>query len=50
MTGAKKLTNDYKKKSMEAEITFLERYHKDRTLWITRFGRGYGPVVRQTTE
>jgi hypothetical protein len=21
----------------------------DRTLWITRFGRGYGPVVRQTT-
>jgi hypothetical protein len=22
----------------------------DRTLWRTRFGRGYGPVVRQTTE
>jgi hypothetical protein len=22
----------------------------DRTLWSTRFGRGYGPVVRQTTE
>ena len=22
----------------------------DRTLWITRFGRGYVPVVRQTTE
>jgi hypothetical protein len=22
----------------------------DRTLWITRFGRSYGPVVRQTTE
>ena len=22
----------------------------DRTLWTTRFGRGYGPVVRQTTE
>jgi hypothetical protein len=21
----------------------------DRTLWITRFGRGYGPIVRQTT-
>jgi hypothetical protein len=21
-----------------------------RTLWRTRFGRGYGPVVRQTTE
>jgi hypothetical protein len=22
----------------------------DRTLWKTRFGRGYGPVVRQTAE
>jgi hypothetical protein len=22
----------------------------DRTLWRTRFGRGYGPVVRQITE
>jgi hypothetical protein len=22
----------------------------DRTLWRTRFGRRYGPVVRQTTE
>jgi hypothetical protein len=22
----------------------------DCTLWGTRFGRGYGPVVRQTTE
>jgi hypothetical protein len=22
----------------------------DRTLWRTRFGRGYEPVVRQTTE
>jgi hypothetical protein len=22
----------------------------DRTLWRTRFGRGYGPAVRQTTE
>jgi hypothetical protein len=22
----------------------------DRSLWKTRFGRGYGPVVRQTTE
>jgi len=21
-----------------------------RTLWRTRFGRGYGPIVRQTTE
>jgi hypothetical protein len=22
----------------------------NRTLWITRFGRDFGPVVRQTTE
>ena len=22
----------------------------DRTLWSTRFGGGYGPVVRQITE
>jgi hypothetical protein len=22
----------------------------DRTLWRTHFGRGYGPVIRQTTE
>jgi hypothetical protein len=22
----------------------------DRTLWRTRFGRGYGPVVRQSTK
>jgi hypothetical protein len=22
----------------------------DRTLWRTRFGRGYGPVVRQTAK
>jgi hypothetical protein len=21
-----------------------------RTLWRTRFGRGYGPIIRQTTE
>jgi hypothetical protein len=22
----------------------------DRIVWRTRFGRGYGPVLRQTTE
>ena len=22
----------------------------DRTMWRNRFGRGFGPVVRQTTE
>jgi hypothetical protein len=28
----------------------LEEEALDRTLWRTRFGRGYGPVVRLTTE
>jgi hypothetical protein len=28
----------------------LKEQALDRTLWRTRFGRGYGPVVRQTTE
>jgi hypothetical protein len=26
----------------------LKEETPDRILWITRFGRGYGPVVRQT--
>jgi len=32
---------EYKKSNQEAQ---------DRTLWITCFGRGYGPVIRHTTE
>jgi hypothetical protein len=28
----------------------LKEESLDRTLWRTSFGRGYGPVVRQTTE
>jgi len=28
----------------------LEEEALDRTLWRTRSGRGYGPVVRQTAE
>jgi hypothetical protein len=28
----------------------LEKEALDRTLWRTRFGRGYRPVIRQTTE
>jgi hypothetical protein len=28
----------------------LKQEALDRTLWRTRFGRGYGPIVRQTTE
>jgi hypothetical protein len=28
----------------------LKEEELDRTLWRTRFGRDYGPVIRQTTE
>ena len=28
----------------------LEKEACDRPLWITEFGRGYGPVIRQITE
>jgi hypothetical protein len=28
----------------------LKKEAPDRNLWRTRFGRGYGPVVRQTAE
>jgi hypothetical protein len=28
----------------------LKKEALDSTMWRTRFGRGYGPVVRQTTE
>jgi hypothetical protein len=28
----------------------LKEETPDRTVWRTRFGRGYGPVVKQTTE
>jgi hypothetical protein len=31
------------------EYCNLKEEALDRTLWRTRFGRGYGPVVRQTT-
>ena len=35
---------------MEIERSSMRGETLDRTLWRTRFGRGYGPVVRQTTE
>jgi len=28
----------------------LKEGARDRTFWRTRFGKGYGPVIRQTTE
>jgi hypothetical protein len=45
-----------RRKQLLDDLKEKRRYWKlkeealDRTLWRTRFGRGYGPVVRQTTE
>jgi hypothetical protein len=30
--------------------SYLKEEALDRTMWRARFGRGFGPVVRQTTE
>jgi hypothetical protein len=44
------------RKQLLDDLKEQKRYWKlkeealDRTLWRTRFGGGYGPVVRQTTE
>jgi hypothetical protein len=43
----KQLLDDLKEKKRYWK---LKKEALDRTLWRTRFGRGYGPVVRQTTE
>jgi hypothetical protein len=45
-----------RRKQLLDDLKEKKRYWKlkeaalDRTLWRTRFGRGYGPIVRQTTE
>jgi hypothetical protein len=45
-----------RRKQLLDDVKERRRYWKlkeealDHTLWRTRFGRGYGPVVRQTTE
>jgi hypothetical protein len=45
-----------RRKQLLDDLKEKRGYHKlkeealDRTLWRTRFGRGYGPVVRQITE
>jgi hypothetical protein len=45
-----------RRKQLLDDLKEKRRYWKlkeealDRTLWRTRFGRGYGPVVRQTTK
>jgi hypothetical protein len=43
----KKLLDDLKEKRRYCK---LKEEALDRTLWRTRFGRDYGPVVRQTVE
>jgi hypothetical protein len=52
MTGrrgrrCKKLLDDLKE---EKRYWKLKEETLDRTVWRTHFGRGYGPVVRQTAE
>jgi hypothetical protein len=43
----KQLLDDLKENRRYWKLKEEALYH---TLWRTRFGRGYGPVVRQTTE
>jgi hypothetical protein len=31
-------------------FSHLKEEAPDRTMWIARFGRGFEPIVRQTTE
>jgi hypothetical protein len=44
---SKQLLDDLKEKR---RYWNLKEEALDRSLWRTRFGRGYGPVVRQTAE
>ena len=43
----KKLQNDLKDRRGYSQ---LKEEALDRTLWRNRFGRGFGPVVRQVTD
>jgi hypothetical protein len=43
----RKLLDDLKDKR---SYSHLKAEALDRTIWRARFGRGFGPVVRQTTE
>jgi hypothetical protein len=45
--GRTELLDDVKEKRRYWK---LKEEALDRTMWRTRFGRGYGPVVRQTAE
>jgi hypothetical protein len=43
----RKLLDDLK---IRREYSHLKEEALDRTMWKVRFGRGFGPVVRQTTK
>jgi hypothetical protein len=43
----RKLLNDLKERR---GYSYLNEEALDRTMWRARFGRGFGPVVRQTTK
>jgi hypothetical protein len=43
----RKLLDDLKERR---EYSHLKEEALDRTMWTARFGRGFGPVVRQTTK
>jgi len=44
--GGRKLLNDLKERR---GYSHLKEEALNRTMWRARFGRGFGPVVRQTT-
>jgi hypothetical protein len=54
LEGRIEMTGKRRRKLLLDDLKEKRRYWKlkedalDRTLWRTRFGRGYGPVVRQT--
>ena len=43
----RKLLDDLKERG---EYSYLKEEALDRTMWTARFGRGFGPVVRQTNK
>ena len=43
----RKLSDDIKERR---GYSHLKEEALDRTMWRARFGRGFGPVVRQTTK
>ena len=43
----KKLLDDLKERK---RYSHLKEVALDRTTWRNRFGRGFGPVIRQNTE